>query len=395
MIITSSIPNGNGRIRRITANHTEVELIAYSKGSRYFCIEISDIDQPHLQEITLVPDSLFREKTFPYKRHSDVWIYSSETSCWKRIEKVEKTPEQVRFQINLVPGNRYLISSEPPRSYSETTSYLHHTSEQFSDICSIHNIGFSMEHRPLFALRVSEQKTVPGKENLPVIHIVAGEHATEFAGEEIARGMLAFVLSDSTTTLRRDFIFDFILNANPDGNIHGWHQYNLRDWRGHNYHDNIDRSWHHEFLPYIQGKPDQYSPETIALMEWLKLTRPSCYLSMHSWEGQNGNPGAFHPPVDELTAEMGSLILNLNQIAQQQAQDLGFSFIPYPSKNDRLHLGHFLMCSGIAIAYLPEGNYAVGREKLQQFGAGLLQNFLRQPPGWLQRNHRSRWNHLQ
>lgn len=379
MIITSAIPTGNGRVHRISATHTEVELIAYSKGSRYFCIEISDIDTPRLQEITIVPDSLYRETTFPYKCHSNVWIKSNHAPEWQRVELVEKTPERIRFHLSLTPGHRYLVSSEPPNCYTDTTRYLHDLVSCYPQICSLHNIGFSMEYRPMFALRISDRPVAPGNETKPVIHIVAGEHASEFAGEEIARGMLGMVLSDEASELRQNFIFDFILNANPDGNIHGWHQYNLNDWREHNYQDNKDRSWHHEFAPYLKDESGRYSPETIALMDWLKKTRPACHLSMHSWEGQNGNPGAFYTAEEELDSRTATAIKTINQIAQKQAGLLGFSFIPYSSKNDNLHLGNFLMQTGRSIAYLPEGNYAVGKNNLQKLGAGILQDILQSP----------------
>lgn len=377
MNVTSAIPNGSGRVRHVSPERIEIELIAYSKGARYFCVEISEVEEPCEQEILLLPDSLFRVPTFIHKFHADVWICDAEERDWQRVKKIERTPEMVRCEMRLLPGKRYLVSSEPPYRYVDTTREMHQIAASHPDIASIHYLGHSMEHRPITALRISSEPVPPGRENKPVIHIVAGEHASESAGEEIARGMLDLALSEPA--FRRDFIFDFVLNSNPDGNYHGWHQYNLRDWREHNYQDTVDRSWHHEFVPYMQGLPLDFSPETIALMEWMKTTRPACYLSMHSWEGHDGMPGAFHAHPKELTPRMAEAVTAISEIACAESERLGFTFFPFASESDGLHLGQFLMRNEAAAAFLPEGNYAIGRKALQSLGTGLLRGILCDP----------------
>ncbi len=390
MKVNSFVPNGSGRVRHVSPKRIEIELIAYSKGARYFCVEISEVEEACVQEVLLLPDSLFRNRTFIYKFHADVWICDASERVWKRVKQIERTPELVRCQIELFPGRKYLLSSEPPYRYVDTTRELHALAERHSDIAKVHYLGHSMEHRPIVALRISDEAAPVGYENKPVIHIVAGEHASESAGEEIARGMLDLVLSEAI--FRRDFIFDFVLNANPDGNYHGWHQYNLKDWLEHNYQDTIDRSWHHEFVPYLQGLVQEFSPETIALMEWMKLTRPACYLSMHSWEGHDGMPGAFYTHPDELSPSMAEAVMAINKIACAQSQTLGFEFLPFASKGDSLHLAQFLMQNEMAIGYLPEGNYAVGREALQLLGAGILRGILQDLCVPLQKVDRNQWD---
>ncbi len=357
---------------RVSPERVEIELIAYCKSSRYFCVEISGVEEARSQEFVLWPDSLFRKKSFVHKYHADVWICDAGERVWRRVETIERSPEMVRCRVDLEPGRRYWLSSEPPYPYVETIREIFQIAGRQPDIASVHFLGHSIEHRPILALRVAGESAPPGHEKKPVIHIAAGEHGSESAGEEMARGMLEWVLSKEAEEARDAFIFDFVLNTNPDGNYHGWHNYNLRDWKEHNYQDTVDRSWHHEFVPYLQGHPSDYSPETTALMEWMKTTRPACYLSMHSWEGHEGMPGAFHAAPEELSPEMGAAVLAITEIAQGATADLGLEFRAFGSGGDTLHLGQFLMRNGIAAAYLPEGNYAMGREALQKLGRGIL-----------------------
>ncbi len=397
MIVTTDLECGNGRILRATPGLIEVELIAYSKGSRYTFFRISDVDAARRQAVVLRPDALFRVSAFPYKKFAEVWVRYDEGE-WKAVEDVERTPEAIRFEVNVRPGQVCDISTEPPRPYTETAAELFALQQSMPEIATLHSPGTSVEGRLLLVLRVTSprRKAAPGEEQVPVIHIACGEHATEFSGEEIARGMLAHLLSPDGAELRERFIFDFVLNANPDGNIHGWHQYNARDWRAHNYSDTVDRSWHHEFVPYLLDQPGVYSPETAALMNWLKRTRPAFYLSMHSWEGHYGNPGSFYTAPSQLSPEMAGAMEAINRIAMAAAQEGGFKFDAVPTSNagPSPHLGHLLMEHDVALAYLPEGNYAVGRAALQRLGMKLIARWLEDPAIVVENYGGERWERL-
>ncbi len=220
------------------------------------------------------------------------------------------------------------------------------------------------------------------------------EHATEFAGEAMVKGILERVLSEKASPHRERLIFDLILNTNPDGNLHGWHQYNLNDWRGHNYHDQVDRSWYREFRSCIAGEPGNYSPETVAVIGWILKSRPALYISMHSWEGQFGVPGAYYTSPEVLAPEMASGIRRINELAIANATQLGFGFDPRESVADGLHLGHYLMQQGVCYAYLPDGHYNLGFDTLKKFGAGLLHDIIADPLLDLGGYDASRWDRL-
>lgn len=397
MIVTTDLECGNGRLLRASPELIEVELIAYSKGSRYTFFRISNVEAARKQEVVLRPDSHFRVTTFPYKKFAEVWVRYDEGE-WTAVRQIERTPEAVRFWVNLRPGQVCDISTEPPRPYTTTAGELFAYQQLQPELATLYSPGASSEGRLLLVLRVTNKrwKAAPGKELVPVIHVVCGEHATEFSGEEIGRGMLEYLLSPEGEGLRDRFVFDFVLNANPDGNVHGWHQYNARDWREHNYSDAVDRSWHHEYVPYILDQPGVYSPETAALMGWLKQTRPALYLSMHSWEGHEGNPGSFYTALEHLSPGMARAMEAMNRIAVASAQEGGFKFdaIPTSNRGPSPHLGHLLMERDVALAYLPEGNYAVGRAALQQLGVRLITRWLEDPAIEIGSYGRERWECL-
>lgn len=382
MKVSTSIPSGNGRVLRADPEQIEIELIAYDKEARYVHCQISEIEASRRQPVVLRPDRYFIIKEFQHF-HQHVWIREGARGKWRVLEEstVEKTPEGVRFILEITAGKDIWFSTEPPRTYAETTSKILALHHQHPRETRLHGVGYSLEERPILALRIStpENLTAPGEEQCPVIHVAAGEHGIEFAGEEMGRGMLAYVLTDKAEYLRQKFIFDFVLNTNPDGTFHGWHNYNMRDWRDHNYSNPADRSWHHEFVPYLRGLLPKASPETQGLMNWLRRTTPALYISLHSWHGYHGHPGAFHVECRALAEKFRDKLEALNENALAAANTVGCDFFARESCADGRHLGDFLMAKGICPAYLPEAHMNLGRERLQQLGREMLVRWLGDP----------------
>lgn len=381
MIVQTDIPCGNGRIKWLRPGVFEIEVIAYSKAPRYAYFRIVNIEKDVRQEIVLRPDShmpLVDFKDF----HGHVWLRTKSQPEWKPLpkNKVEIAPNAVRFSLDLKRGGEYDISTEPAREYAKTNDELFALAERLHGFARLHCLGHSIEQRPIFLLRVTANPETLGAESKPVLTFMAGEHASEFAGEEIVRGMLDLVTAESADArkFRNAYIFDFILNSNPDGNHHGWHQYNVKDWLEHNYSDGKDRSWHHEFGPFFEGKSGDYSPETIAIGNYIKKCEPVFYLTAHSWQGHRGNPGAFHASLDILPETTATRQGRLIQIAKQIAQEhFGVEFETFPSSNLTAgHLDSFLLRSGKALALAIEGHMNLGRKNLQKFGAFLLDQWL-------------------
>jgi hypothetical protein len=377
MIVQTDIPCGNGRIKWLKPGIFEIEVIAYSKAPRYTCFKISHLEADRRQEIVLRPDSSFPNGNFSHFQ-GHIWVRCGRDGSWTPISnhQLTVTPESIRFSLDLKKGEEYWVSTEPSREYAETNAEIFRLVETLNGAARLHYLGNSIEHRPIFLLRVTapENQCGFGEETLPVITLMAGEHAAEFAGEEIIRGMLDLVTgSDRGEAFREDFLFDFILNVNPDGNYHGWHQYNAKDWAEHNYADRKDRSWHHEFEPYLTGQLEAPSPETIAIADYITKVGPAFVVSAHSWQGHNGNPGAFHADFEFLSKPMADRLRALNKTAADAARRLGVEFETYPSSNlCSGHLDAYLMKTDRCLAYSVEGHMNLGRAGLQKLGALLL-----------------------
>ncbi len=401
MRVTTDIPCGSGRILKAGPDGIEVELIAYAKEARYVHLLIADSAEDRRVPVVLRPDRHFFQKRFLHF-HQHVWVREGREGCWRALPEnaVEKTPEAVRFQLDLRKGRECWVSTEPPREYAETNRELFALARRRPEETRLYCIGHSIEERPILLLRVTDpaNQSEVGEEPKPVIHIVCGEHGIEFAGEEIGRGMLDFVLAESSAAQRRDFVFDFILTCNPDGNVHGWHNYNARDWLEHNYADRVDRSWHHEFSPYLSGlkvgTPFPASPETRALMGWMRQTAPALYLSLHSWHGHGGRPGAYHAGGPALAPEFREKIAAINEGAIAAADSAGTSFLARENGCDGLHVGDYLMEHGVCLSYLPEGHMNLGRERLQRLGAEMLRRWLADERLSLRTHRRELWRKI-
>lgn len=380
MIVRTDIPCGNGRIIWLRPGVFEIEVIGYSKAPRYTYFRISNVEKDGRQDIILRPDSWMPWANFQ-DFHSRIWLRTKSQPEWKPLPKneVNIAPEAVRFSLELKQGEEYEISTEPAREYAKTNDELFALGERLP-FARLHCLGHSIEQRPIFLLRVTADPETLGAESKSVLTFMAGEHATEFAGEEIVRGMLGLVTAETEQArqLRESFVFDFILTSNPDGNVHGWHQYNMNDWLEHNYQDGKDRSWHHEFVPFFQESGGSYSPETLAIGTYLKKCEPVFYLSAHSWQGHHGNLGAFHVSLDLLPEPVALRQQRLVQVARTISQEVfGVKFETFPSSNlGAGHLDSLLLRSGKALALAIEGHMNLGRENLQKFGALLLEQWL-------------------
>ncbi len=396
MLVTTQFPCGNGRVRWYARDDFEIEVIAYSKGARYTCFKIAGLEHDQRREVVLRPDACF-EGSFAGLR-AKIWVKRSLNGEWSALDdsQVRVEPEAIRFTVDLYQGEECYFSTEPPREYVQTTQELFGIASRQPQIASIHCIGHSIEHRPIFLLRITapENRSAVGEERVPVVTLVAGEHASEFSGEEMARGMLGLLCRESAEAeaLRKAFIFDVVLNVNPDGNYHGWHQYNAKDWREHHYGEVVDRSWHHEFEPYLSGESTEASPETRAFADWISGTRTSFVIGFHSWLGHGGNPGAFYTDPRLLSEESGAMVTELNRDAKAAAAQEGIAFEVFPSSNlCGGHLGPYLMKNDLCPAYTLEGNMNLGREKLQQLGARLLQRWLGNDKLNLRESRAPRW----
>ncbi len=384
MRVTTDIPCGNGRVRMINPDHYEIELIWYCKAARYVLFQIDQVSSSRVVKIVLKPDSLCPERKFKFSPRPKIWKCDVNGGKWDSIpdEQVDYTFDKIEFDLKLEESSCIQISTESPRPYAETCVELSELVHGYPSLASMYVIGSSIEHRPLLLVRVADDihiNGVLGSEKRPRILITSGQHATEFAGEEISRGMLQAVLEENEIgrELRKRYIFDFILVSNPDGNYHGWHQYNARDWANHNYNDGVDRSWHHEFITYFLDRSSDVSPETKGIGDWILQTEPQLIIDNHSWEGHNGACGTFTTDTNLLPPKLAEIFNQLNSGAKKVGTEFDMNFdVCSRSTLKAEHLSDYMIFQRDVPVYTVEGHMYLGREKLQAFGKSLIQEWL-------------------
>lgn len=409
MQTSTDICCGSGIIRTSSIELIEIEVIAFSKSSRYVYFEISQASAHHRPTVALLCDSQFRKEGFEKLGRVQLWIRRTfegtyvgrgssraqahacadvdSIACeapWERLDKNQVTysPQRIEFELDVAPGERVEITTEPPRPYPQTVIMLENLVKMNPSTCQLHVIGRSIENRPIFLLRITEDVArfgIPGQESRPVVLLISGEHATEFAGEEVTRGMLKAVIGDERgqVDLRRRYVFDFVLNCNPDGNVNGWHQYNANDWMEHDYTPGVDRSWHHEFGPYLSGKTQEVSPETRALGDWINSTNPQFVHTAHSWEGNGGKVGVYRVDPELACPTMAQKIRAIESSAASVAQKISLDMVIRSLTSVCTgHLPQYLTLERNVPACSIEAHPDIDRSVLQRFGELIL-------PAWI------------
>lgn len=361
----------------------EIEIIAYCKDPRYLCARLEATRDCQAQ-LRIIPD---RQSGMGFSKfHSWIWVQRGRgsESDWHRLstQELQVCESHMLVRVTLQAGESCVLSSEPYLPYSATVDWLHSLDGKHG--FNLAEIGQSIEGRRLWSLQSGqwgEANSDNGdpENNKPGILVIAGEHGTEFAGEHIARGMLQAVLADNTEgkQLRARYHWSFILNANPDGNVNGWHQYNRADWNKHAYPFPEDISWHHEFKAWLE-EGIAVSPETVAVGTHVLKLKPSLLFNMHSWQGNNGNLGVYRSglSVDDFPLLMHGLELEAAKLtAHLQVECL----IKDSGNLASGHLGDTLAMYSVIPSFSPEGHMIIGEQNLNWFGAQWILNSLQLP----------------
>lgn len=369
--IGSELECGHGIVTLAEDGIAEVEMIAFSKDARYFCVRVV-AERDCTVRLRVVPD---RRAGFSLdKFHSWVWIQEESKSDWTPLsgEALKIGLSHMEITFPLKAGEIRILSSEQRLPYSETRDWV-------QSLAGVHgfeivSVGHSVEGREILALQ--RRKENSGK---PFILVLAGEHGTEFAGEYMARGMLEAVMEESPmgASLRKDYDWAFILNANPDGNVNGWHQYNRTDWEQHRYPFPGDISWHHEYAAFLTRPDEQVCPEAEAIGSYVLDCLPALIVNMHSWQGNDGDLGGYRAGIS--LQHYPQLMGVVDDIARQLAEDCGVNYRGKDSGNLASgHLGDTLAgwCGIPSIS--PEGHMKVGEKKLHRFGREWLIQVIQQ-----------------
>lgn len=371
-VVSTDFECGHGIVTLAGEGIVEIEIIAFSKDPRYVCARVDALRDCQVR-LRVLPD---QQSGMGFSKfHSWIWKQQGDGEEWQRLTdaQLQIHNECLMITVSLKAGEYCILSSEPSFPYSQTCDWLRSLEGKHG--FELVEIGQSVEGREIWSLQ-----NVQSKADKPAILVIAGEHGTEFAGECIARGMLEAVMEESAAgeALRERFHWSFILNANPDGNVNGWHQYNRTDWRKHRYPFPEDISWHHEFAIWLEDEDAEVSPETRAIGSHVLNYKPSLLFNLHSWQGNNGNIGVYRSSLS--IQDFPQVMNGIEGVAEELTVKLGVKCLGKDSGNLASgHLGDTLALYSVIPAFSPEGHMIIGEDNLRWFGREWIQRSLELP----------------
>jgi len=106
-------------------------------------------------------------------------------------------------------------------SFKQIDNYVLQVASDFPDICTLHEIGSSLEGRPLRVLQIST-----GPAGKPAIFIDSAMHAREWIGPPVALYTINQLTEffDQNSALLDDIDFYVMPVVNPDGYLYSWEQ---------------------------------------------------------------------------------------------------------------------------------------------------------------------------
>ena len=187
-------------------------------------------------------------------------------------------------------------------TYDELSSELYTLSTAYPTICRLTTIGQSWENRQLYIMKISDNPGVDEPE--PEICFLANQHAREWVTEEVALGLIEYLLQNYSTDTYVKSLVDrtqiWILPlANPDGKEYThttdrtWRK-NRRNNGGGVYGVDLNRNFSYQWGNLSGGSNDSTSsvyfgpyafsePEDIAFRDFVQSRNLDLVINYHSY----------------------------------------------------------------------------------------------------------------
>lgn len=216
-------------------------------------------------------------------------VYSYDQKNWQRISDVQYDPEQhsLTFRDTFTADSVWLAYAHP-FSYSQGTALIDAIAG--SPFLTIETLGTTRQARNINLLTVTDT-AIPDDEK-KVVFITTLQHAGEYCGGYVVKGLLTFLLSDdeNAAIARKTTVYKIIPMMNPDGIFHGITRFNgnLED---------LNQEWDDDFTDTLHLPVE---PEVACVKKWLLEWKNSgknidLGLDIHS-QGQQGSMNLLHTP---------------------------------------------------------------------------------------------------
>jgi len=268
MKIISDFESGNGKnIKEIEKNHFQLETFGESSSyAGYFCFKVINEDKEDIEckiDVFLDRDIEYTELDRQGFLNSQPPLWFNIDGVWRKTFDYEKENLMLHIKLTVPSEKEVIVTSMVPLLYNEFTNEL---KERLSEntIGRYYEIGNSFEGRPIVLVSIGNPEAEKH------ILVISGLHGTEFPGIWAAKGIIDFLLSDSSEAkeIRNRFIVDIIPYGNPDGTVKGKPKTNAQ---GIDIHRDSNPS------------KEPVAPEVRAIWNWIEKYPPFLYINFHGW----------------------------------------------------------------------------------------------------------------
>jgi len=231
----------------------------------------------------------------------------------------------------------YRSELEPYRNPAETRALLENLADSYPNLMSIYTIGYSVQGREIFAIKISDNVQVD--EDEPVIHFDAEHHAREVMTPEVIVDIIETLVSNYATSSEIKGWVDsyetyLIPCVNPDSVVAVFEEY----WGIRKNANGVDLNRNY---PADWGNPDGSSsnpesetyrgpfpasePEVQTLMAQVFRTRPAAGITFHSYSNILLYP--YSSPGLTQTSQENYLQQVSEDMASVMTKDVGGAYV--------------------------------------------------------------------
>lgn len=264
----------------------------------------------------------------PHPGHNYYLAYSFNGENWTPILQTLAEENVSRINIPATDSDSLYFGFQIPLA-SETAERLMQgwaSDPKTARFVTIHEIGRSMQGRPLYRMEVTDPES-PHRREDRWVHYVSQAHPHEGKARWRVKGMIDWLLSEEGRDARRRHIWHFVLTMNPDGVDNGFTRMNMEGIdmnRGYRLPESKWDEQAHEVFLYQRDIEGLMASETPLTTFW----------DMHVWPQRVEPLMHFGPEFGEGEGKLGDWTKLREMMEAADEQDLMKPLAERPFEGD-------------------------------------------------------------
>lgn len=164
----------------------------------------------------------------PSPGHNYFVAYSFDGEDWTPVLQEQAGEKTTRVQLPPGDSDTLYFGFQIPLSHDSAERWMRQwaSAAETSRFVTIHDIGRSIEDRPLYRMEVTDPESPHAREDRWV-HYISQAHPHEGKARWRLKGMIDWLLSEEGRDARQRHIWNFVLTMNPDGVNNGFTRVNM------------------------------------------------------------------------------------------------------------------------------------------------------------------------